>query len=258
MITSRNNPWFRRFRDALRHHQEEIVIEGPKAIRDVIDRGWQPIALAVERSDRNPPEGIPTLQLDPRLFAELSDTVTSQGILGLFRRLETPLKDLLESAGVVVVLDGVQDPGNAGTMIRLAAAFDAAGVVLTEGSADPFGPKAIRASAGAVLDMPVARTTRQELILALRREDIPLWAAAPGAPEIEPPATRVALAFGSEGKGIHPELLAEARRTAIPMSGRVESLNVAAAGAILLSNLYQRRRGTFSAQSQKREKPDAG
>lgn len=258
MITSHKNPWFRRFRDALRHHQEEIVIEGPKAIRDAIDRGWQPVALAAARSDQNLPRGIPTHQFDAPLFAELSDTVTSQGILGLFRRFETPLQDLLGSDGVVVVLDGVQDPGNVGTMIRLAAAFDAAGVVLTEGSADPLGPKAIRASAGAVLDVPFSRTTRQELVRVLRREGIQLWAAAPDAANTNLPPTRVALAFGSEGQGIHPELLAVARRISIPMSGRAESLNVAAAGAILLSNLYQRRRGTFSAQGKSKEKPDAG
>jgi TrmH family RNA methyltransferase len=258
MISSRKNPSFRRLRDAIRHHEDEIVLEGPKAIHDAVARGWTPLMVAVDRSGLTLPGKVQTVHLDPSLFAELTDTATSQGMVGLFRRFETPLEEMVRSAGVLVVLDGVQDPGNVGTILRLAAAFDASGVILTEGSADPFGPKAIRASAGTVLHVATCRASRRELLAALQRHNIELWAATTDGQPATLPADRIAITFGSEGKGIDPQLLEGARLVSIPMSNRVESLNVAAAAAVLLSRSYDRRRGTFSAEGPKKEKRNAG
>src|ERR1700730_10429862 len=150
-ISSRQNAWFQRVREAMREHGEEIVIEGPKAVADAIAAGWKPIAvIALE-------EGPQVTQLFSReLFDAISDTKTSQGVIALFERPRATVKDVFARRDTIVVaLDGVQDPGNVGTIIRLAAAFDTAGVILLPGCADAFGPKAIRASAGAILTVRV-------------------------------------------------------------------------------------------------------
>src|SRR4051794_5303677 len=154
VISSRHNELFKRVREAVRAHGEEIVIEGPKAVADARAAGWK--ALLVVGED---------VIFSDALMGDLIDTKTSQGVLALFARPRTTLDDLfLREETVVVALDGVQDPGNVGTIVRLAAAFDAGGVALLPGCADPFGPKAIRASAGAVLNVPCAPATPEQLL----------------------------------------------------------------------------------------------
>lgn len=242
-ITSAKNSWFRRFRDAFENHEDEIVLEGPKAIQDATALGWKPIAIAAD----HPGDGV--IQFDRGLFRKISGTVTSQGMAALFPRPQVPLESLFDASRVLVVLDGIQDPGNVGTIIRLASAFDASGVALTEGSADPWSPKTIRASAGTILTIPAVRTTRAELLKVIRRHRFGLWIAEAGADSAEGlPSEKIALVFGSEGQGVSEELRTHARTVSILTSPRVESLNVAAAAAILLSRLYQSRvSGTLSA-----------
>jgi TrmH family RNA methyltransferase len=224
-ITSRHNAWFQRLRDAIRDHAEEIVIEGPKAVEDAVAGGWKPI-LVVHRGD----------ELSAELFDALAETKTSQGVLALFERPRFDVDALLASDRLIVALDGVQDPGNVGTIVRLAAAFDAAGIVLLPGCADAFSPKSIRASAGAILHVPVANTTAEELIAAPR----PLFAAEmSGSVDDLPP--RATIVFGREGSGVSDPIRAAATPIAIRTSGRVESLNVAAAAAILLSRAFERK-----------------
>lgn len=221
-VSSRHNPVFKRIREAMHEHDREIVLEGPKMVDDAIAAGWKPIVTI--RSG---------VEFTAELFEAVSDTKTSQGILALFER--PPAADVFaRKDSIVVALDGVQDPGNVGTIIRLAAAFDASGVALLPGCADPFGPKAIRASAGAVLNVPIAQIDRLEH---------PRVFAAVGTGEtIEPPARDAVIVFGSEGSGVSDAVRKIAKPIAIPMSGRVESLNVATAAAILLSRSFALRR----------------
>jgi len=243
-IASRENQWFRRFKGALESHESEIVLEGPKQVADAIRLGWDVIAVA-ESTDR--PESSSgfagrSLRFEPRLMNLIAETRSSQGVLGLFGRPPSKPEIIFERRQAIVVLDAVQDPGNVGTTIRNAAAFDAAGVVLTEGCADPFSPKSIRASAGAILALPVWQTTRAALLEAAERYGLPLYAAAAtseGSPSEIPDAALIV--FGNEGQGVSAELLAKSRRVSIPMSRLVESLNVASASAIVLSQIYRRR-----------------
>lgn len=230
-ISSRQNPLFKRVRDAIREHAGEIVIEGPKAVDDAIAAGWKPIAIVVTSSVSEASDDTFVFAAD--LFDALSATKTSQGVIGLFERPKP--RDLFkDKSSIVVALDAVQDPGNVGTIVRLAAAFDCAGVAILPGCADPFGPKAIRASAGAILNVNVAEVAARTLI----ESRWPIYGAdATGAP-IDPPARGAILIFGNEGAGISPELLVAAKPIAIRMSSRVESLNVAASAAILLSRSY--------------------
>jgi RNA methyltransferase, TrmH family len=233
-ISSRQNPWFKRMRDAIREHDEEIVVEGPKPVQDAIAAGWQPIAVISRGTDIIQGDAI---AFSPELFDALAETRTPQNVIALFERRRAAISDLLKSSGLIVALDGVQDPGNVGTIVRLAAAFDCAGVALLPGSADALSPKAIRASVGAVLSMPIVNTSAAELIATKR----PLYAAEAGGRNEDPPADRAILVFGNEGSGLSEEIRRVATPIAIAMSHRVESLNVAASAAILLSRSYQRR-----------------
>jgi RNA methyltransferase, TrmH family len=224
IISSRQNPLVKRVREALREHDAEIVIEGPKHVGDAIASGWKPIAV-LERG----------VDLTDDVFDFISDTKQPQKILGLFERPSHAAPDILARRDTVAVaLDAVQDPGNVGTIVRLAAAFDAAGVLLLPGCADPFGPKAIRSSAGAILNVPVASITARELI----DSGLALLAADASGNAIDPPTTNAVLVFGNEGAGVSEELLRYATPIAIPMSARVESLNVASSAAILLSRSF--------------------
>jgi len=224
VISSRQNALYKRVRDAVRDRGEEIVVEGPKAVADARAAGWNAILVVGE-----------DVVFSDALMNDLADTKTSQGVLALFERPRATLDQLFARGdSVVVALDGVQDPGNVGTIVRLAAAFDAAGVALLPGCADPFGPKAIRASAGAILSVVCAAASREELLA----RGWPLFAADARGEAVDPPARGAVLAFGSEGGGLSDEIARAARKIAIPMSGRVESLNVAASAAILLARSY--------------------
>jgi TrmH family RNA methyltransferase len=239
MITSKQNQWFRRFRDAIREHDGEIVLEGPKMVRDAIAAGWRPLALAFDAEVTPDVSAAEMLPFATELFKMLTGTRTSQGVAGLFARPAAALEPILARRdSVIVALDDVQDPGNVGTMVRLAAAFDAAGMLVTPGCADPFSQKAIRSSAGAILEVPVARVTHD----ALRALDLPRYVADGGGAAIPPPASGAILVFGNEGSGVSAMLSDGATKIAIPMARRVESLNVAASAAILLSRSYDGRR----------------
>ena len=231
-VGSRQNVLFKRVREALRRHDEEIVLEGRKQVEDALAGGWTPIQLITRGPGRE--DAVP---FTPELFDALSDTKTPQDIIALFARPTFRFSDL-DRSRLLVALDAVQDPGNVGTIVRLAAAFDAGGVVLLPGTADPFSPKAIRSSAGAALTVPIATITVEELTgsgLAIH------YADAAGSQDLPPPAMGV-LVFGNEGSGVSAAIRAVGRPIAIAMSDRVESLNVAASAAILLSRVYNGRK----------------
>jgi TrmH family RNA methyltransferase len=219
-ISSRQNPLFQRIREAIRAHAGEIVIEGPKQVVDAIRAGWKPLAR-VER-------GVDFTEV---LFDQLSDTRAPQNVIALFERPSFSAHDILARRDTVAVaLDAVQDPGNVGTIVRLAAAFDAAGVLLLPGCADPYGPKAIRASVGAILNVPVAT------IETLNAPNV-FYADLHGQ-VADPPARDAVLVFGNEGAGVSEAIRANARAISIQMSNRVESLNVASSAAILLARSF--------------------
>jgi RNA methyltransferase, TrmH family len=267
-ITSRQNPWFKRIQRAMREHADEIVVEGTKQVDDAIRAGWKPLAVVrAQSAERGAQEN--EIQFTAKLFDAVADTKTSQGVLALFSRPRYTLSDVLSRRDTVAVaLDGVQDPGNVGTIVRLAAAFDASGVLLLPGCADAYSPKAIRASVGAALSVPIASATLDELRAFSPRERgegarsadegpspglrppsparagegtlTMLYADGSGSP-IDPPAKNAIFVFGSEGQGVSDPIRRAAKPIAIAMSDRVESLNVAAAAAILLSRSYEAR-----------------
>ena len=219
-IASRQNALFKRVREALRRHDDEIVLEGRKQVDDALRQGWKPVSV-ITRGETFTPE----------LFDALSDTKSPQDVIALFERPRATFADL-GAKHLIVALDAVQDPGNVGTIVRLAAAFDCGGVALLPGCADAFGPKAIRASAGSVLNVPVAQVTVEELLTS----KLPIFYADRGGTSEDP---RGILVFGNEGAGVSEAIRKRGKPVGIAMSDRVESLNVAASAAILLSRTYR-------------------
>jgi RNA methyltransferase, TrmH family len=188
--------------------------------------------------------GVPVREIGERELAAVSDTATPQGIVAVGEIPAATLGALEPPASgpvVLLVLDGVQDPGNLGTLVRTAEALGAFGVALLPGTADAWGPRAVRAAMGSSFRLPLPRCGWDELAPWLTRHAMePVAAAVGGEPVLPGPVPRVALVLGNEGAGVSAETLRRARRrVGVPLRGRAESLNVAAAGAILLHDLLR-------------------
>lgn len=193
--------------------------------------------------DRAARVGVRTEAVPEALISVLADAATPQPLLAVGEIPAYGWDDV--GPGPIVLLDGVQDPGNFGTLVRTAVALGAEGVVGVGEAADPWGPKALRASAGAALRGPVFRTDVADAVAQLAARGVPIWVAAAEAPPLEgPPREPVALVLGSEAHGVSAPLFAAAQRTvSVPLARGVESLNVASAGAILLDRLRVGRPG---------------
>lgn len=182
--------------------------------------------------------GVTVTSLTDRQLADLADTEHPQGVIAVVEPPPWSLEALTPGSNdVVLILDGIQDPGNVGTMLRTAHGLGAAGVVALKGTADLTNPKVLRGSMGSYFRLPAVAADDTELEQWLARHKVALWAATmDGAPlRTWRPAGPVALVVGNEGAGIRPELLARAAgRVGIPLRAGAESLNVAVAAGILL------------------------
>jgi TrmH family RNA methyltransferase len=187
--------------------------------------------------------GVAVRETPERELAELADTETPQGILAVAEIPRAGLDALRmdDDPAVLLVLDAVQDPGNFGTLARTAEALGAAGLVALPGTVDPWNPKSVRAAMGSTFRLPVVEADWDALAPWLRARGMETLAATVGGAPLEaPPPRRAALVLGNEGAGVGAETRARAdRAVGIPLRGRAESLNVAAAGAILLHELLR-------------------
>ena len=186
------------------------------------------------------------LALPDQLFRTLASTENSQGVIALVRPPRWTLEDIFRLPVLAVILDGVQDPGNAGAIIRSAEAFDATGVVFLKGTVNPYNPKAIRASAGSLFRVPLAAGVEPPTILdALEKNKIEVYALMPkGAVDLGACDLRrdCALIAGSEARGVGERLARIAIPVRIP-AVKVESLNVALATGIALYEARRQRTG---------------
>lgn len=175
-------------------------------------------------------------EISTATMEKLSDTQTPQGILLVVRQKFSTLEEVAAKK-IIVALDGVQDPGNVGTILRTAAAFGC-GLILLEGSAEIFNPKVVRSSMGAIFYLPFAVIGREEFLRAMSSREI-LAAAIDDSAEIyyrhDFRKSSVAIVFGSEANGVSKEILDAAQKIFIPMNGHAESLNVATSAAIIIS-----------------------
>ena len=242
---------------AQRKHREAeglFLAEGVRAVEDLAASPL-PVRLAAFASplgdtDRGAAllqtleqQRVPLREADERALRDLAGTEHPQGILAAAEIPRHGLGALSVDAdpAVILVLDAVQDPGNFGTLVRTAEALGAAGVVSLPGTVDPWNPKSVRAAMGSSFRLPIVAAEWAELAPWLEARGIVSVAAVVGAePLPRPRPARAALVLGNEGAGVGEQTLAAARlRAGVPIRGRAESLNVGAAGAILLYELLR-------------------
>lgn len=238
----------------IREAEGLFLVEGIRAVEDLAASAL-PIRLAAAASTLGDSERgqalldlLATKQVAVREATErelvgLADTETPQGILAVAGIPRARLDDLPIDAdpAVILVLDAVQDPGNFGTLARTAEALGAIGLVALPGTVDPWNPKSVRSAMGSSFRLPVVQADWGGLAPWLSSRGFQTLAAAAGGEAVpDPRPRRAALVLGNEGAGVGDDTRARADRVVgIPIRGRAESLNVAAAGAILLYELLR-------------------
>ncbi len=231
-----------------RERSGKFVAEGVRSIEELLKSAIDIEGLLASESagntsrgaallDRAHDAGVPVLVVNEREFASAAGTEAPQGVLAVASVPHFSF-DMLPATGVrLLVLDAVQDPGNVGTILRTAAAFDVSATIALPGTVDLWNAKVVRSAMGSHFVHPTLTCTTDALAAFLTERGIPLWGAdATGTPipEVSVP-TQWALAMGNEGAGLSPAVHALVAGTvALPVSAAVESLNVAVATGILL------------------------
>jgi TrmH family RNA methyltransferase len=233
----------------------DCAIEGFRIIEEAIRSGLRFRAVffsesAEPRAHRLLPQigsHVDTLLLPDKLFASAAPSDVPQGVAALVRMPKFSLEDILqsESHGPLVIIAGVQDPGNLGTILRSAEAFSVKGALLGEGTVSAYNSKVIRGSAGSIFRLAVAKAELSEAVAEFRARGVRLVASSShkGVPLSRAElAGDVALFIGSEGAGIDKKLLAKMDElVSIPHSPRVESLNAGVAASIILYEIARQK-----------------
>ena len=244
IITSRQNPLCTHIRrlassTSYRRKSGEFLCDSPKLLEEALLWGGKLRTVVCTEQASLPllPEGVRVVQVPPDVMKSISPAETPQGVLSVCAVPENPLPQKLEGKRYVV-LDGVQDPGNVGTILRTADAFSADGLLLVNACADLYNPKTVRATMGAVFRCPVWSCEVTALRELLTASGLPLYGAALRKDTVDARSvdySRCAIAIGSEGKGLSREMLDACDKTVlIPMSEHCESLNAAIAASVLL------------------------
>lgn len=257
LINSRDNPHFKQLRKwasqgRARREDGVVLLDGLHLIDAWLLSGGAldeviVSASGVMRAEVNAwlmrHESQKVLQMPDAMFAELVATETPSGILGQARKADAGA--MPDAAADCIVLDGVQDPGNLGTLLRTAAAAGIRQALLGPGCTDPWAPKTLRAGQGAQFDLTIHENADLPAFLASYRGTGVVTSLAASQSLYEAPLDGpLAWVFGSEGQGVSAPVQAAARLAVrIPMPGRTESLNVAAAAAICLFEMVRRRLG---------------
>lgn len=265
MITSKSNPGIKEIRllkqAKYRHARGEYFIEGVRLVEEALRQAVPVLKIAysprLERTERGVEvlslarKKIPEdrwLYLNDEVMATLCDTQTHQGILAVLKKRERSFEELWSKKGMIFLLHELQDPGNLGTIFRLADAGGTAGLILSRGTIDPYSPKVVRASMGSLWRVPFLKDQDMEEGLGkLRSRGYRIWATAVrGAPTFwEVDFSRpTAVLFGQEGAGLPEDLLKGADGLfTIPMAPEVDSLNVAMAAGLVIYEAFRQKRG---------------
>jgi TrmH family RNA methyltransferase len=268
-IEGRHNPLVKQLRQAFSRAEltesGDCAIEGLRILEEAIRSGLRFSAVffresVEDRAERLLPQigaQVETLLLPDKLFDSLVPSESPQGMAALVRFREFSLDDVIEKermqVGPIVVLTGLQDPGNLGTILRSAEAFGSAGVVLGEGTVSPFNSKVVRASAGSVFRLPVihghgksATAKLEEVSEKLRAHGVRLIATSSHKGTLLDQADLrgpVAIFFGNEGAGLPREVMGRMDEfISIPHTAQVESLNAGVAASIVLYEAARQRK----------------
>jgi TrmH family RNA methyltransferase len=253
-ITSAHNPLLQKIRKAIaagRPTEDGLVVaEGPHLLQEALQSAWPIIQVLttpagrVKYADLLQRANAEIMEAGARAFESIAGTEHSQQVLILLKPRAWNWNDLWGRRTLIAVLDGIQDPGNAGTIVRSAEAFGATGVIFLKGSARVPNGKFLRASAGSIFRMPFLEGIGvPEFLVNARASGLALYALdmraqlSISAADLSRP---LALAVGNEGSGVSAELLSEAEAVAIPAS-QVESVNAAVACSVALFTAQQQR-----------------
>jgi len=247
-IASPSNPLARRFREVSRGHGRGLglfLLEGRHLLDEALRVRWPLESVLVEESRwldwkvRLDGAGAEVTLVPKGLLEKLGTQPAPEGVLALGKR-PLPQMPSVRPGGRYLYMDGVQDPVNVGILVRSAVAFGASGIFVGPGTADPFGPTALSRSAGAALHLPPVAAGPEELVAWCEAGELLLLAAEEGGRGLPPRLSGrcVCLAMGNEGHGLSEAVrAAAAARVGIPMAPGWDSLNVAAAGSVLMAAL---------------------
>lgn len=239
-ITARKNPLLQQVRKLLSSKKEReetglFVADGTKLLREAIQY-WDGLDTVIlsDGVAADMPENVRVIRVPEDVMESISPMQTPQGALFLCR---LPQKTEFVPQGGMLLLDGIQDPGNLGTILRTADALQIP-VALLEGCADPYSHKVVRASMGAVFRTPVVSVSWEQASAACAKAGIPIavTALSDKAKDLrQADVQNMAVVIGSEGQGVRPEILESAeKQLIIPMNPRCESLNAAVAATIVM------------------------
>jgi TrmH family RNA methyltransferase len=233
----------------------DCAIEGLRIVEEAIRSGLRFHAVFFSESAENqahklmPQLGahVKTAVLPDKLFASMVPSDSPQGVAALVRYRQSSIEEILArvAIGPLVIVSGLQDPGNLGTILRSAEAFGSPGVLLGERTVSPFNSKVVRGSAGSIFRLPVLRVKLAEVFPQLREKSVRLVGTSShkGVPLPDANlATPIAILVGGEGGGVSRDLLARADEVvAIPHAPQVESLNAGVAASIVLYEIARKR-----------------
>ncbi len=224
----------------LRRSERKLILEGDRLIADALRRGGKPAQAFYAPTQANyeliaqlQARNCPLQAVSEAVLRYASDTQQAPGLLAIF---DLPRPRLPQLVARALILDGISEPGNLGTILRAAAAADAQLAILAPGCVDPYNPKALRAGMGAHFSLPVVEASWKEISAFC--QDLPIYAASAAATK---PYTQVdwrgswALLLGNEAHGLSQPARKLARESvSIPLAAESESLNVASAAAVIL------------------------
>lgn len=232
-----------------RKKQKGFLVEGPRMFFEVPRERLLEVYLTEEFEGKYKEqlEGYSYERISDSVCRHLADTRTPQGVVALVRKQEITLEELLakEKNPCFFLLENLQDPGNMGTIIRTSEGAGVTGIIMNKDCVDPYNPKVIRSTMGAVFRVPFVLVDNfQETLHALRKAGVTTYAAHLGGSPFykENYKTGAAFFIGNEGNGLSEALTREAdRKICIPMKGQVESLNAAVASTVLMYETLRQR-----------------
>lgn len=237
--------------------RQSVLLEGARVLDEALDAGLapdfilhalDPDAKSLRVLDRARAAGLDCCAIEAKLLSEGSDLDAPSDVVAVAARPSFAAADLIaacmEAGGLLLVAAGVQDPGNVGALIRVAAGLGAHGALFLQGGASPWHPRALRGASGTSFRLPVAEgLSLDEFIELTAAQGLPIWITATDGDsfrELNRSKQACALVLGEEGGGIPDSLRAAAAQSVgIPLQRGVESLNVATAAAILVAALSQ-------------------